>query len=412
MLWTILSRFWALFLGIALLNVSIGLHGSLLGLRATLEGFSASSTGFVMSAYFVGFLISSIVTLKMVFRVGHVRVFAALASLASVALLLHSVFVYPLIWGFFRLITGFCYAGLYMVSESWLNDKADNQTRGGILSIYTLVGLMGMSGGQLFLNFADPEGYKLFILVSALVSLALVPILLSVSPAPIFEAPSHLDLKTLFSLAPLGVTGAFICGMANGGLLSMGAFYATRIGFSVAETSIFMGVAILGGGLMQWPIGRLSDFINRRTVIMVTAFLAAATAGWAALITGHPGTALLWVTGLYGGFSLPIYSLCSATTNDGLRKDQMVSAGGALILVTGTGAVLGPILVAQCISFLGPSGFFLFFMGIHSCTVAFALLRMTLKAPFPLEEQNQYRVVPYRATPMSVVLAQESEHGH
>ena len=412
MFWTVLSRFWALLLGIVLLNVSIGLHGSLLGLRATLEEFSPGSTGFVMSAYFIGFLISSVVTLDLVFRVGHVRVFAALASLASVVLLLHSVFVYPLTWSFFRLITGFCYAGLYMVSESWLNDKADNQTRGAILSIYTLVGLIGMSGGQLLLNLADPQGYDLFILVSALVSLALVPMLLSVSPAPHIEAHSHLDLKTLFSLAPLGVTGAFICGMANGGLLSMGTFYAIKIGFSVAETSIFMGVAILGGGLMQWPVGRLSDRINRRTVIMVTAFLAAATAGFAALVASHPSTLLLCVIGLYGGFSLPIYSLCSATTNDSLRKDQMVSAGSALILVTGAGAILGPILVAQCISFMGPSGFFLFFMGLHSFTAVFALFRMALKAPIPLEEQGQYQVVSHRATPMSVILAQESEHRH
>lgn len=408
MVLAVLGGVWALLLGIALLKLSIGLHGSLLGLRATLEGFSAGSTGLVMSAYFLGFLVSFLVTPKLIMRVGHVRVFAALASLASVAVLLHAIFVNSVAWGFFRLVTGFCYAGLYMVAESWLNDKANNETRGRILSIYMLVQFVGMAGGQLLLNVADPEGFKLFVLVSALVSLALVPILLSVAPVPHFETTSHIGLKTLFSLAPLGVSGAFGSGLASGALLAMGSFYATKIGFSVGETSLFMGAAILGGGILQWPIGRLSDHINRRTVITVTTFLAAITAAWASMVSIHPGPLLFGVIAIYGGFSLPLYSLCSATTNDNLNKDQMIASGSALILISGVGSVLGPILVAQFMTLMGPSGFFWFFVVVHSLVGLFAIFRMTVKAPIPVEDQAEYMSIPPRGTPMATVLAQES----
>lgn len=409
MVFTVLWGLWALLFGIALLKLSIGLHGSLLGLRATLEGFSNGSTGIIMSAYFAGFLVSSIITPRMILRVGHVRVFAALASLASVAVLLHAIFINPIVWSFFRLVTGFCYAGLYMVAESWLNVKADNTTRGRILSVYMLVQFVGMSGGQLLLNLADPEGFKLFILVSALVSLSLVPILLSVAPVPNFETTSHINLKALFSLAPLGVTGAFGSGMANGALLSMGSFYATTIGFSVGETSLFMGAAILGGGIMQWPIGRLSDHVQRRTVITVTTFLAAITAALVAMIADSPGPLMFGITALYGGFSLPLYSLCSAITNDGLRKDQMVTAGSALILVSGIGSVLGPIFIAQFMDVVGSHGFFWFFTLIHGLVGLVAIFRMTVKQPIPLAEQSEYLPIPPRGTPMATVLAQESE---
>ncbi|MBF0370045.1 MAG: MFS transporter [Magnetococcales bacterium] len=399
---------WPLLFGIALLKLSIGLHGSLLGLRANLEGFSIGITGLVMSAYFAGFLISSLVTPKMIFRVGHVRVFAALASLASVGVLLHAVFVHPFIWSFFRLVTGFCYAGLYMVAESWLNDKAENTSRGRVLSIYMLAQLMGMSGGQSLLNIADPEGFELFILVSALVSLSLVPILLSVTHVPHFETPSHIGLKALFSLAPLGVATAFGSGLANSVLLSMGAFYATGMGFSIGETSLFMGLAILGGGLLQWPIGRLSDHINRRTVITAVTFLAAFTAMGAIMTSNNPGPVFYGLVALFGGFSLPLYSLASATTNDGLKRDQMVSAGSALILTSGIGSVLGPILVSLTMTSTGPQGFFWYLAGVHGVVGLIALGRMAVKLPMPVEEQKEYQSIPPRATPMATVLAHES----
>ncbi|MBF0380597.1 MAG: MFS transporter [Magnetococcales bacterium] len=409
MVLVVLGAVWALLLGIALLKLSMGLHASLLGLRATLEGFSAGSTGFLMSAYFVGFLVSSIVTPKLIMRVGHVRVFAALASLASVAVLMHSIFINAVAWGFFRLITGFCYAGLYMVAESWLNDKAENETRGRILSIYMMVQFVGMAGGQLLLNVADPEGFELFVLVSALVSLALVPILLSVAPAPHYAMTSHVGLKSLFSFAPIGVAGAFGSGLANGALLAMGSFYAAKVGFSIVETSLFMGAVIIGGGILQWPIGRLSDHIQRRTVITTTTLLAALTASIATMVSGTPGPLLFALVALYGGLSLPLYSLCLATTNDGLRKEQMVAAGSALILVSGVGAVLGPVVVAQFMTFMGPNGFFWFFAVVHGGVGLIAVVRMTVKEPFPLEQQTEYQPIPPRGTHMATVLAAQDK---
>ncbi len=213
---------WALFLGIAMIMLGNGLQGSLLGLRATVEGFATATTGFVMSAYYVGFLLGSSLTPKLVKRVGHIRVFTALASMASAAVLLHAVFTTPAAWTAMRIVTGFSYAGLYVVAESWLNDRATNETRGQLLSVYMVIMVGGMGSGQLLLNVADPAGFELFILVSVLVSAALVPIALTAFAAPDFAAPSHVGVKQLYEISPLGVFGAFGTGIAHGAAFGMG----------------------------------------------------------------------------------------------------------------------------------------------------------------------------------------------
>ncbi len=402
---TIALGFWALFLGIFMLKLSMGLHGTLLGVRATMEGFGTESTGLVMSAYFMGFLFSSFVTPKIIVRVGHVRVFAALASMASIGVLLHVVFVEPFFWGLLRVLTGFCYAGLYMVAESWLNNNATNKTRGRTLSIYMVLQLTGAAGGQFLLNLDDPREFELFVLVSALVSLSLVPILLSVSPEPRFEQTEHIDLKTIFAIAPLGVVGVMGSGMANGALLSMGAVFASERGFSLGEISLFMSVTILGGGLMQWPLGMLSDHINRRLVI--TGVSALATISAIGVTMTNPAAAdpfLFLLSALFGGFSLSLYSLCLAFTTDFLRKEQMVGASSALILVSGFGSVLGPMLASFIMGSVGPRGFFWFLASVHLTVVAFAIYRMFVKPPLPVEEQGAFIAVPPRATPEVALL--------
>ncbi|MEM7226863.1 MAG: MFS transporter, partial [Pseudomonadota bacterium] len=224
---------WALLLGMALLMIGNGLQGSLLGIRATLEGFPTAATGILMSGYYAGFLAGSIMTPRLVARVGHVRVFAALASLASTAILIQALWVEPVPWTMIRLITGFCYAGLYVIAESWLNAQATNQNRGQLLSVYMVIVLGGAAAGQGLLNVADPSGAALFILVSVLVSLALIPMLLSSGRTPPFETPQPVGILELYRVSPTGVVGYFGVMMANGAYFGMAAVYGREIGLSI-----------------------------------------------------------------------------------------------------------------------------------------------------------------------------------
>ena len=411
---------WALFLGIAFIMLGNGLQNSLLGVRAELEGFATTVTGLVMTGFYVGFLAGSTLVPRLVTRVGHIRVFAALASLASVSVLLHSVFVDPVSWTAMRLVTGFSYAGLYVVAESWLNDRATNETRGQLLSVYMVVMLCGMGSGQFLLNVADPAGFELFVLSSALVSLALIPILLTVNPAPDFDEPSSISLRALYRISPLGVLGTLGTGMAQGGLAGMGAVYAKSSGMSVVEVSLFMAAILFGGMLFQWPVGRLSDRFDRRRVMTAVTILAALWAFMATAVTGplaplFPAWSLFLLAGLFGGMNMPMYSLAIAHTNDFLEPKQMVAASGTLVLVGGLGAVLGPMTLAGAMSYMGPGGYFWGLGVVHAVIGVFALYRMTVRRATPLEDQGAYAPVPPPASPVAAALypeaAEEEEAG-
>lgn len=387
---------WSLLVGITFLMLGIGLQGTLLGVRAAIEGFSTTITGVVMSAYFVGFLLGSVLTPKLVERVGHIRVFAALASLASIAVLAHILIIEPITWAAIRLITGICAAGLAVVAESWLNARADNETRGQLLSVYMIVTLAGIALGQFLLNLADPAGFELFVIVSILVSLALIPMLLSVTPAPRVSTPARVGLKQLYAISPLGAIGCLGTGMADGAFFGMGAVYAESIGLSVAEISSFMGIAVIGGMLLQWPIGSLSDRYDRRTVLTFVVFLTALIALIAGLTASLSKIGLLISIALFGGLYLPTYSLCVAHTNDYLDSQQMVAASGSLVLVFGIGASIGPLITALAMSWFGDGGFFWFLTLIHLALGAFALYRIKIHVATPMEAQGP--TIPYSRT--------------
>ncbi len=391
---------WALFLGMALLMTGNGLQGSLLGVRASIEAFPTTVTGLLMSSYYLGFLAGSLLAPKMVVRVGHVRVFAALASLASTAILIHAIFVGPVSWGMMRLVSGFCYAGLYVVAESWLNEKATNETRGQLLSIYMVITMGGMAIGQGLLNVADPGHADLFILVSILVSLALIPMLLSVNRGPIMDAPATISIKEVYRASPSGFVGALMNGALQGGAFSMGTVYAGSIGLSVKEISLFMTALFVGGGLFQWPIGRLSDRYDRRLVLTIVTFASAVLAVLATVIATS-FVALLAITFVFGGMMIPMYSLSLAYANDHLKPEQMVAASGTLVLVVGIGALLGPTLVAGAMDLFGPSGFFWALASLHAILGLFILYRMTQRSALPAEEQGSYVAMPARTTPVA-----------
>jgi len=353
-----LQSSWPLFLGIGLIMLGNGLQGSLLGVRAAMEAFPTSWIGVIMSCFYVGFLVGSAVTPRLLASVGHIRVFAAWASLASAAVLVHSLWVEPGAWAAMRFCTGFAYAGMYVVAESWLNDRVDDDSRGQVLSLYMVVQYGGLAAGQLLLNVADAAGAHLFILVSILVSLALMPISLSSRPAPLFESAESVPLRELLRITPTGLAGCVTAGAATGALLGIGPVYAQSTGFDVRDTSLLMSAAIAGGALLQFPLGRLSDRVWRTDVIIGVGVAAALVAA------AVPFMASSWHLSRVVGFVLlatlllPLYALVLALANDRLRPDQMVAAGSGLVLAFGVGAALGPVATTSAMTLVGPDGFF------------------------------------------------------
>lgn len=390
-----------LLVGVAVLMVGSGLQGSLLALRASIEGFGTVVTGVIMSSYYLGYLGGSLRAPRLVADVGHIRAFAALATIASSAVLIHALAPSPPLWMVLRLVAGVCFAGLYVVVESWLNDTATNATRGSLMSIYMLVATGGTAVGQLLLNAADAAGFTLFVVTSVLFSMALVPSALSVRSAPPIVTPAPMRVAQLWRTAPLGVLGATVAGTTSGALFGMGVIYAQLVGLSVAETSVFMLLAVVGGAVLQWPLGWVSDRIDRRWVIVVIGAGACAVALAGTL--GPDGAPLLAVSALLGGFTIPLYAVANAHLNDWIERDEIVAAGSRLVLVHGAGAVLGPVAAALAIARIGPEGFFWFLAAVNAGLGAYALWRMTRRGPAPEATRGHWSAIPPR--PSSIVAA-------
>jgi len=368
--------------------LGVGLQSTLLGLRATLEGFPTVVTGIIMSAYYAGFVGGSLLTPIMVNRVGHIRVFAALASLASVSVLVHGVLMIPWVWMLMRLLSGFCMAGLYIVAESWLNGRATNESRGQLLSVYMVISLGGIGVGQFLLNLADPAGVLLFLLASALVSLAVVPLSLTRSDAPAHDEPQSLGLKALWRVSPLGVVGVMAEGVAAAAFYGMGAVYAKGQGMDSFQVSLFMAAVTFGGMILQWPVGHASDRFDRRMIIAATSIIGAMAAFVAVFTTGAIQLAAVAVI---DGTMLPLCSLSVAHTNDFLKPSQMVAASGSMILLSGAMAIAGPIVGSLWMQWLGPSGFFWFIGGSLLLAGLFAVYRRSQREAPP---GHRYHAVP------------------
>jgi len=375
-----------------------GLQGTLLAVRADQEGFATAITGLVMSSFYVGFLLGSIMTPKITAQVGHIRVFAALAALASAAILVHAVFVQVPVWIALRFVSGFCFAGLYIVAESWLNDRATNETRGKLLSLYMVVSYLGVGAGQLLLNLAEPGEYLLFILTSVLISIAVVPLLLSAGSPPAFRESVNISLRELFRLSPLGIVSMFAVGLVTATFFALGPVYGQRIGLDIENISYFMAAAVAGTVILQGPVGALSDRFDRRIVLTVVTLLAALAAVICVPLSQESSLALLLSVGLFGGLAIPLYSICIAYTNDHLHPSQMIAASGALVLTGGLGAVLGPILIAIIMDRFGDQMFFWSMGGIHGLMGLYALYRMTRSAAVPLQKQGHNTATAARPT--------------
>lgn len=403
----VLSGSWALFLGMLFLMVGNGLQGTLLGVRGGIEGFSTLEMSIVMSGYFAGFLGGSRLAPGLIRRVGHVRVFAALASFISAVLILYPTLADPISWTIGRVIIGFCFSGVYVTAESWLNNASSNDNRGKSLSVYMIVQMTGIVAAQVLLGYGDATGYVLFIISSVLVSISFAPILLSIQPTPAFDTAKPMSLRDLITASPLGCMGMFLLGGVFGAQFGMGAVFGTQAGLSIPQISIFVSVIYIGAIVLQYPIGWVSDRMDRRLLVLIIAAVGGIPC-IIAFMLGQNFTLLLIVGFFMGGTSNPLYALLLAYTNDSLDPDDMAAASGGLIFINGIGAVGGPLLTGYVMSVAGPMGFFLFIGTLMVFLAAYAAYRMTQRASTTtVEETVTYAPIMPGASVVAVEVASE-----
>jgi len=385
-----------LLIGIAVILAGNGLLGTLLGVRGELEGFSSALLGFIMGAYFAGFVAGTLVVPRIIRRVGHIRMFAALASIASVVTLTHGLLVDPAVWMLGRFAMGLCIVGIYIVIESWLNTQTSNESRGHVFSAYMTTTLIGLGIGQLLLLTGEVDTLFLFAVASVLLSLGLVPVALTRVQEPVIHEVERLGLRKIYQASPSGVVGCVFGGVGTGAVWGLGPVFAAGIGLSKAGISGFMALTILGGILLMWPVGKLSDRYDRRLVLM-----------WACLVTAIASVLAFWLTSvntyyvllggfLYGAFGFSIYSLSVAHTNDHVDSSQMLETTSALQLLWGSGAIAGPVLAGLFMQWTGPMAFLPFLAVAALVPGLFTRYRMSVSAPVAAEDQGDF--VPQFAT--------------
>lgn len=400
----VLSSVWALLLGVVLIMLGNGMHATLIGVRGGIEGFSSVALAVVTSAYFVGFLSGARITPIMIRRVGHVRVFAALGSFMSAALIAFPLLTEPWAWTPLRVLVGFCMSGIYVTSESWLNDASTNETRGKVLSAYMIAQTLGIIGAQGLLTLGDASTSVLFIGASILVSVSFAPILLSVATVPVTEAARPMPMRELFNNAPLSTVGIFILGSVYATQSGMGAVFGTKIGLSTAQIALFVGMLFAGALLFQYPIGWLSDRMDRRKLIFGSAAVGAlfCVLGWA---SEDSLWFLMGAAFCAGGVTTPLYALFLAYTNDFLTLEEMPAASGALVLTFGVGAILGPLASGWAMQHFGPFAFWLVLCVMFGAIAVYSLYRMTRREAIPADETESYVSVLPTTSAMAVETA-------
>jgi len=402
----VVSSAWALLLGMCLLMVGNGMQGTLLGIRGEIEGFSTLEMSIVMSAYFVGFLGGSRMAPGMIRRVGHVRVFAALASLISAVMILYPTFTEVWLWTIGRVLIGFCFSAVYVTAESWLNNAATNENRGQALSLYMIVQTAGIVVSQALLLTADPSGYVLFVIPSVLVSIAITPILLSISPTPAFDTTKPMSLKALVGFSPLGCVGMFLLGGVFSAQFGMASVYGAQAGLSVAQISTFVAMFFVGSVLLQYPIGWISDRMDRRLLVLILAVIGAG-GSFVGMFLGHVFPILLVSAFVVGGMSNPLYSLLIAHTNDFLEHEDMAAASGGLIFINGLGAIAGPLITGSLMDTVGPGGFYLFTAILFIALAVYAAYRASVRQAIAVEDTGAYVAVNPSYTSVALEYAQE-----
>ena len=413
----VLKNSWALFLGMGFIMMAYGFQGSLLGVRAVQEEFSLTATGFMMSGYFIGYFIGAATIPNIISRVGHIRVFAAFASLASLIILVHSILIHPFIWFLLRVLTGISMVCIYTVAESWLNDRSSNKNRGSVLSIYMVILYGSMGIGMFLLNFSTPKNFEPFILVSVITSVALIPILLTKKKPPTFKKINVMSFSELYKSSPFGMVSSFFYGTIQSALFTLLAVYATSMNFTILEVSIVTFLLAVSGAVAQFPVGKISDVYDRRKVIIASTFGAAIFAIITIFVSGQMylpdglATSKTWFYIffiLFSFCSLPMFSLILAHTNDYITKDKFVAAGAGLQFTFGLGAMSGPFLCSIFMDLVGSNGFFVFLFFFHSLIGAFGIYRMRVRETVE-NPDSQFVAMPQTITPAGIELNPTTE---
>ncbi len=373
---------------VALVVIGVGLLFSVMGIRASLSNFSSVTLGLVMSAYYVGFLVGSYSSPWLIRRIGHIRAFAALASMASTMPILHAMWVNPWFWGGLRLLTGLCVIGMYVVIESWLNSATPSKHRGKVFGTYMIVCSVAGAVGQWLILVGDKMSFVPFALVAIVFSVALLPITLSPQDEPDVEAAPRFSLRRLFQVSPLGVVGVTAAGVLTGAFFGMGAAFAQGAGLSDTNVASFMGATLLGGALFQWPVGHYSDKHDRRLVLfwvcLVGAGVAVATYLASTMVRESMiEESLIFLGVLLGGMIFTVYGLSVAYVNDLIPPEEVVETSTGLLLMYGAGAVLGPFLAGLVMSTTDNAGFMLFLAAVMGLVALYVLKRLPAGSPVP-----------------------------
>lgn len=385
--------------GLGVLLVGVGLLGTLLGVRAGLAAFSNLEIGFIMAGYYAGYILGTLLAPRLVRRVGHVRCFAAFAALGAASALAFGLIVHPWAWLPLRILNGACVVGLYMVVESWLNEQSAGPARGRIFAVYMMSTLVALALGQFLLLVGEPGELVPFALAAIMITLGLVPIAVTRVTEPRIDVAVPVSLGQLFRISPLGAVGALGAGLVNGAFWGMAPLFGQRLALGEAQIAALMSATILGGAILQWPIGHLSDRVDRRSVLVMVSFCTAVVAGGAGYIVteGYPG--LTATAFLYGGLMFSLYGLSVAHANDHLDQGQVLEATRGLLLIYGGGALAGPLLGGAAMTLVGPVGL----PALSAATVVllglFGLYRMARRAPPPAAEQGEF-VPMVRTTPV------------
>jgi len=391
---SVLPTIVALLSGIAILGLANGLMFTLLGIRMSLDGVPGTVIGLVGSTYYAGMLAGTLWCGRVIRRVGHIRAFTVFAAVASIAALLHTLIGPAWVWAGLRAVMGVSSAGLFMVAESWLNYQASNETRGRTYALYAIASSVGTGAGPLLVNLGDPAGHALFVIAAVLLSLSLLPVALTRVGNPALGEPGRLGIRALFALSPVAVSGALAAGLVSGAVSALGAVFGQRIGLAAGAVALVMLSLRLGGFVMQYPFGAISDrFDRRRVMIFACAGLIAVSAGFALL----PGASLPVVLALgvaFGGFNQPIYGLAVSHAYDRLDPGDFVAASAGLLFAFGVGASAGPLLAAPVMDLVGPVGLFIYAAAIFALLAGFIAYRAGRRAAPPAEVQADYVAVP------------------
>ncbi|MGD8588507.1 MAG: MFS transporter [Chromatiales bacterium] len=394
--------------GLGILLAGVGLLGTLLGVRATTAGFGSLEIGLIMAAYYAGYIAGTLLAPRLIRNVGHVRSFAAFASIGAAVSLGFGLLIDPIFWLVLRAVSGACVVGIYMVVESWLNEQSVGPSRGSVFSVYMMSTLVALGAGQFLLLAGDIAELTLFALVAVLMSLGVVPIAITRVNEPKIEVILPVKLSELFHISPLGMVGALSAGIVNGAFWGMAPVFGQRLGLSNGSIALLMSVTILGGVILQWPIGHLSDRIDRRSILIMTSLATAATSMVITyiIVQGYPG--LLSSAFLYGGLMFTLYSISVAHTNDHLNVGQVLGATRSLLLVYGVGALCGPILGGIAMKSFGPPGLPAMSAITTALLALFGIFRITRRAAPPLEEQAEF-VPMVRTSPVALEMYPEAD---